>query len=296
MQLQAQYPKHLIIPEGGANLFGVRGCIEILEETDFTPEIVAAPLGSATTFSGLVLSAKPQTELWGFPAVKGGAYLRNTVNNFITKAKETGLVPATFPSPKWQLITSYHFGGFAKTTPAFIHFLNAFYAETGIPLDPIYSGKMMYGLLEEVKAGRIKPGSTVLVLHTGGLQGISGMNQRLRKRICRLSMKKLLLVLFLIPLINLAQSRRQTYIDTYKDIAIREMKIYHIPASITLAQGILESGDGQSRLATKANNHFGIKCHNGWTGAGFITMTIRKGSASANTNMPKKAFAITVNF
>jgi 1-aminocyclopropane-1-carboxylate deaminase len=182
MQLQAQYPKHLIIPEGGANLFGVRGCIEILEETDFTPEIVVAPLGSATTFTGLVLSAKPQSELWGFPAVKGGAYLRNTVNNFITKAKETGLVPATFPSPKWQLITSYHFGGFAKTTPAFIHFLNAFYAETGIPLDPIYSGKMMYGLLEEIKAGRIKPGGTVLVLHTGGLQGISGMNQRLRKK------------------------------------------------------------------------------------------------------------------
>lgn len=79
-------------------------------------------------------------------------------------------------------------------------------------------------------------------------------------------MKKLLLILFLIPLINLAQSRRQVYIDTYKDIAIREMKIYNIPASITLAQGILESGDGQSRLATKANNHFGIKCHSDWKG------------------------------
>jgi flagellum-specific peptidoglycan hydrolase FlgJ len=69
-------------------------------------------------------------------------------------------------------------------------------------------------------------------------------------------MKKLLLVLFLIPLINLAQSRRQTYIDTYKDIAIREMKIYNIPASITLAQGILESGDGQSRIRHQSQQPF----------------------------------------
>ena len=56
------------------------------------------------------------------------------------------------------------------------------------------------------------------------------------------------------------------YIDTYSDIAIREMVDYGIPASITLAQGILESGVGKSRLAVEANNHFGIKCHNDWTG------------------------------
>lgn len=57
----------------------------------------------------------------------------------------------------------------------------------------------------------------------------------------------------------------EKYIDTYKDIAKHEMQLYHIPASITLAQGILESGSGKGRLSVKANNHFGIKCH-GWTG------------------------------
>lgn len=181
-ELQGRYPKHLIIPEGGANLWGVQGCMEILSELDVQPDIVAASLGSATTFSGLVLSAKPQIELWGFPALKGGAYLRDTVNNFISEAKQSNKVPPTFDPPKWRLITDYHFGGFAKTTPAFIHFLNAFYTETGIPLDPIYTGKMMYGLLEEVKIGKIEPGSTILALHTGGLQGIKGMNQRLRKQ------------------------------------------------------------------------------------------------------------------
>jgi LysM repeat protein len=79
-------------------------------------------------------------------------------------------------------------------------------------------------------------------------------------------MKKLLLILFLLPLVNLAQSRRQAYIDEFKGIAVREMRMYGIPASITLAQGILESGDGTSRLATEANNHFGIKCHEDWEG------------------------------
>ena len=63
-----------------------------------------------------------------------------------------------------------------------------------------------------------------------------------------------------------SQSARQIYIDTYDVVAMREMKAHKIPASITLAQGILESGNGQSKLATKANNHFGIKCHD-WKGA-----------------------------
>lgn len=62
-------------------------------------------------------------------------------------------------------------------------------------------------------------------------------------------------------------SAYQNYINKYKDIAIEQMQAYGIPASITLAQGLLESGAGLSRLATKANNHFGIKCHNGWTGS-----------------------------
>ncbi|PPK95158.1 flagellum-specific peptidoglycan hydrolase FlgJ [Nonlabens xylanidelens] len=56
------------------------------------------------------------------------------------------------------------------------------------------------------------------------------------------------------------------YIDDFKDIAMKEMKLYKIPASITLAQGVLESGSGNGRLAVEANNHFGIKCHTGWTG------------------------------
>ena len=74
-----------------------------------------------------------------------------------------------------------------------------------------------------------------------------------------------LLLAFILSVFAPAQSARQIYIDTYDVVAMREMQTYKIPASITLAQGILESGNGQSKLSTKANNHFGIKCHD-WKG------------------------------
>lgn len=79
------------------------------------------------------------------------------------------------------------------------------------------------------------------------------------------------MTIFLLPVVLSAQKRITTeeYIDTYKDVAIKKMKEFKIPASITLAQGILESGSGNSKLATKAKNHFGIKCHKGWNGKTF---------------------------
>ncbi len=102
-------------------------------------------------------------------------------------------------------------------------------------------------------------------------------------------MKKLLLILFLLPAISFSQTRREIYISTYKDIAIREMRQYGIPASITLAQGILESGDGQSTLAVKANNHFGIKCHD-WTGPKVYHDDDKKGECFRKYKDPEQSF------
>lgn len=75
-----------------------------------------------------------------------------------------------------------------------------------------------------------------------------------------------LLILVVASAIGQKRMTTEEYINTYKNIAIKKMKEYKIPASITLAQGVLESGSGNSRLATKGNNHFGIKCHKGWKG------------------------------
>lgn len=85
-------------------------------------------------------------------------------------------------------------------------------------------------------------------------------------------MKNLALLLTLLFPLSLFAQRitPEEYIQTYKDIAIREMKTHKIPASITLAQGLLESGAGNSALAREAKNHFGIKCHKGWEGDTYI--------------------------
>ncbi len=185
-EVQTKFPGHAIIPEGGANLLGVGGCMEILDEVQAHFDVVATPVGTATTLGGLLLSGFPAAFI-GFPAVKGGAYLTADVNNFINHAKEERLVPSTFRLPEFTLQTDYHFGGFGKVTPPLLAFMNAFYQETGVPLDPIYTGKMVFGLAEMASQGQFKRGTRMLALHTGGLQGIFGMNERLRKKNLRIT-------------------------------------------------------------------------------------------------------------
>lgn len=90
--------------------------------------------------------------------------------------------------------------------------------------------------------------------------------------------KRLLLLSLFFSIFNLsAQNKTEAYIEKYSSIAIAEMNMYNIPASITLAQGILESGNGESRLATEGKNHFGIKCHSNWSGKTIIEDDDEKG-------------------
>ena len=82
----------------------------------------------------------------------------------------------------WKLITKYQFGGYGKFSNELIHFINQFKEQTQIPLDPIYTGKMLFGIIDMIKQDKFPQGSNILVIHTGGLQGIEGFNERLRKK------------------------------------------------------------------------------------------------------------------
>jgi 1-aminocyclopropane-1-carboxylate deaminase len=82
----------------------------------------------------------------------------------------------------WSLNTDYHFGGYARINETLVDFINEFREQTQIPLDPVYTGKMMFGVIDLIRSGRISEGSHVLAIHTGGLQGIDGMNTRLKRR------------------------------------------------------------------------------------------------------------------
>lgn len=167
-KLQRKFGNHYLLPEGGTNDLAVKGCEEILTADDAIFDFICCAVGTGGTISGLINSAKPCQQVLGFPAVKGD-FLRQEIHKF---AKPDN----------WKLISDYQFGGYAKVNEELICFLNHFYLENGVPLDPVYTGKMVFGVMDLIQKGYFPSGSKILMIHTGGLQGISGMNIKLKKK------------------------------------------------------------------------------------------------------------------
>ncbi|MGX1931106.1 1-aminocyclopropane-1-carboxylate deaminase/D-cysteine desulfhydrase [Flagellimonas sp. 2504JD4-2] len=157
-----------ILPEGGTNEMAVKGCEEILTEADAEFNLVCSCVGTGGTIAGLINSTLSHQTVWGFPALKGD-FLKEDIRKFAR-------------NKNWELISDYHFGGYAKVDAGLIEFINTFKRETGIPLDPIYTGKMLFGIFDLIKKDAFKKGTQILAIHTGGLQGIKGMNLVLKKR------------------------------------------------------------------------------------------------------------------
>lgn len=169
--LRERFGRFHLIPEGGADALGVKGCTEILPEVAEEYDIVACAAGTGTTLAGLLLSLPKGKQLMGFPALKGGEFLRDEI---LRLYGESGIRPASGPEAL-RLETRYHFGGYAQMTDALQGFIAGFYERTGIPLDPVYTGKMMFGIYDLLTKRHFEKGNTVLALHTGGLQGWGGM-------------------------------------------------------------------------------------------------------------------------
>ena len=168
-QLKQRFGEVFIIPEGGCNLNGMRGCIEILQTVKGFNTICLA-CGTGTTLAGMTLSLSPEQKVIGFPILKGGDFLKEDINNLLTSYLNSGL-PASVNSPtSWQLVSDYHFGGYAKVNNELKLFCQDFQAQHDIPLDYIYTGKMFYGVMDLIAKGFFKSES-LLLIHTGGLQG-----------------------------------------------------------------------------------------------------------------------------
>lgn len=180
--METTLPDVYIIPEGGKGSLGIRGCLDVLKEIDKQFDVVCCAGGTGTTMAGLMLSGY-EAEFHLYPALKGGAFLRRDIQTYFAGFQSTfstkGIGKISSKS-KLQLIDNYHFGGYGKVSAELIDFMNFFYKEYQIPLDPIYTGKMLFGLWEKIEQGDFEVGSKVLVIHTGGLQGIKGMNERLK--------------------------------------------------------------------------------------------------------------------
>lgn len=158
-----------LVPEGGTNCLAVEGCEEILTEEDAQFDYVCAAVGTGGTISGLIKSLKKHQKVFGFPALKG-TFLSEEIRKY------------TIRKDNWKLQKHYHFGGYAKYNEELIAFINDFSEATGVLLDPVYTGKMMFGILDLIKKDTFTEGTKVLAIHTGGLQGIEGFNQMLAKK------------------------------------------------------------------------------------------------------------------
>jgi 1-aminocyclopropane-1-carboxylate deaminase len=167
-QLLKEYGTSYILPEGGTNALAIKGCQEILTKEDTHFDVICSSVGTGGTLAGLINASYPHQQILGFAALKGD-FLQKDICSFAEKTN-------------WELQTCYHFGGYAKISEALITFMNDFKKATGISLDPVYTGKMMFGILDLVRNGYFKEGTNILAIHTGGLQGIHGMNQYLKKK------------------------------------------------------------------------------------------------------------------
>lgn len=168
-ELKNEFGNFYLVPEGGTNALAVQGCEEILTNEDEKFDYICCAVGTGGTISGLINSAKKHQKIIGFPALKGD-FLVDEIKPFINK------------NEYWSLQNEYHFGGYGKYTEELIRFINEFKEQTGILLDPIYTGKMLFGILDLVAKDTFPKNSKILAIHTGGLQGIAGVNQKLKNK------------------------------------------------------------------------------------------------------------------
>ncbi len=157
-----------MIPEGGSNTLAVKGVAEMLTEEDFTADYLCCSVGTGATLAGLVEAARPQQQVLGFAALDHHD-LAAEVGRFTKKST-------------YEIVHDYTFGGYAKVSDELISCMNEWLRQTGVLFDQVYTAKMMYGILDRVRRGAIPKGSVILAIHTGGLQGIEGMNSRLEKK------------------------------------------------------------------------------------------------------------------
>ena len=167
-QLKIEFGEFYLIPEGGTNELAIKGCEEILQPEDTDFDYVCCAVGTGGTISGIINASSKSQKILGFPALKGD-FLQQDIRKFANR-------------DNWKLITDYHFGGYGKIKPELISFINKFKKDYNIPLDPIYTGKMMYGIFDLIGKEFFPPNSKILVIHTGGLQGIAGVNEMLKRR------------------------------------------------------------------------------------------------------------------
>ncbi len=179
--LRNQYGNFYLIPEGGTNYYAVNGCMEIIE--DFNEfDYICCPMGTGGTIAGITIANNNTSRIIGFPALKGGEFLEkdtfNHIKSVVNNEEDTHDLMNSL-----TINCDFHFGGYAKINEELINFVRKFNQDHTIKWDLIYNGKMAYGVFELIKSGFFPEGSSILLVHTGGHQGIVGIEERYKVKI-----------------------------------------------------------------------------------------------------------------
>jgi 1-aminocyclopropane-1-carboxylate deaminase len=148
------------LPEGGAQTLALQGVAELVQEIDISYDTLCVACGTGATLAGLVNAVPDNVSVLGFAALKNAGFLTADVNALLAR-----------PHANWQINLDYHFGGFAKTNAELLAFMDEFEARTQIPLEPVYTAKMLYGIYDLIEKQAFQPKQRIIALHTGGLQG-----------------------------------------------------------------------------------------------------------------------------
>jgi 1-aminocyclopropane-1-carboxylate deaminase/D-cysteine desulfhydrase-like pyridoxal-dependent ACC family enzyme len=162
-ELKAEFGECILVPEGGYHPVGARGAaliMDLIKDNNYTHICTAS--GTATTLAGILLAAKPTQNVLSFPVLKGITDNKSRIKELTGNSDEF---------KNWLIFDDYHFGGYAKKTEVLINFMNECWLQYKLPLDFVYTAKMLFGVVESIKNDKFEEGSRILCIHTGGLQG-----------------------------------------------------------------------------------------------------------------------------
>lgn len=164
--LLLRFGEHYAIPEGGTNNLAIKGCAEIIEELTESYDHYCLSVGTGGTISGIIDGLDGKVSVLGFSSLKG-SFLTSEIDKLLFRYSGKAY-------NNWHINNDYHFGGYAKVKPELLQFMSDFEDRHGMLLDPVYTGKAMFGLYELIHNDKFDPGQKILFIHTGGLQGRKG--------------------------------------------------------------------------------------------------------------------------
>lgn len=163
------------LAEGGKSIEAMRGVTEVVEEIQLqlgqAADVIICPCGSGTTMAGIVLGMKGKGRAIGVAAVQNAGFLSSTILEMVYQG-------GTGSRDNFEILTEFDHGGFAKTSPELLDFCDHFTAETQIPIEPVYTGKMLYAVAELCSRKYFNNMHNIVLLHTGGLQGMRGFSSQ----------------------------------------------------------------------------------------------------------------------